>query len=372
MLWRPDEHEPLIEREWRAAAAADAIGAIVSDACAAAEDGLWPGHPLDDVLTPLCTMYIGSAGMIWGLARLGAPFDGAAAVVSALARYRAAPDFAAEGLAHPPSLWMGETGLLVVADVIHSAAADRGRLAELVRANRSHPTWELMWGSPGTILAARTCGLEEEARESAELLYAQWDESSDMWTQDLYGNMQVYLGPAHGFAGNVHALRGFVDEDELRTRVTRAMSRTAAVEDGVVNWPPLDQPPSDATATIRVQWCHGAPGLITTLGDLMPLDLAVGGGELTWQAGPLCKGPGLCHGTAGNGFAFLRLYELTGEALWLERARRFAMHAIEQVHRELTEYGRGRYTLWTGHLGVALYLRACLEASAAFPGFDAL
>ena len=45
---------------------------------------------------------------------------------------------------------------------------------------------------------------------------------------------------------------------------------------------------------------------MTTLGDLMPLELAIGGGELTWRAGPLRKGPGLCHGTAGNGFAFLR------------------------------------------------------------------
>jgi hypothetical protein len=42
----------------------------------------------------------------------------------------------------------------------------------------------------------------------------------------------------------------------------------------------------------------------------MPLELALGGGELTWRAGPLRKGAGLCHGTAGNGFAFLRLHRL--------------------------------------------------------------
>ena len=72
---------------------------------------------------------------------------------------------------------------------------------------------------------------------------------------------------------------------------------------------------------IRVQWCHGAPGIVATLGDLMTLELALAGGELTWRAGPLAKGPGLCHGTAGNAYAFLVLHARTGDELWLERAR---------------------------------------------------
>ena len=54
----------------------------------------------------------------------------------------------------------------------------------------------------------------------------------------------------------------------------------------------------------------------------------------------------------------------------MERARRFAMHAIEQVERERAALGRGRYTLFTGDVGVALYLRSCLEADAAFPIID--
>ena len=92
---------------------------------------------------------------------------------------------------------------------------------------------------------------------------------------------------------------------------------------------------------------------------------------MTWQAGPIRKGTGLCHGTAGNGFAFLRLYELTGDETWLERARSFAMHATEQVEQHRTALGRGRYTLWTGDIGVALYLRACLDGRAEFPIIDA-
>jgi Lanthionine synthetase C-like protein len=370
MLWRADEHEALTSRPWDAATVQDEIRAIVADAEAAEVGGLWPGHPLDDLRADerICSLYIGGAGMIWALWKLGSSFDATAAVAAALDRYREAPDFDAD--AHPPSLWMGETGLLVVAEQLGAPAADRHRLSELVRANREHPTWEMMWGSPGTMLAARSCGLHDEWRESAELLYARWDDSLEIWTQDLYGDIRRYLGPAHGFAGNVHALRGFVDDEVLRSRTTRLLERTAGRDDGLVNWPPLDGALSDFTSSIRVQWCHGAPGIVATLGDLIPLEMAIGGGEVTWRAGPLRKGPGLCHGTAGNGFAFLKLHGLTGDPRWLDRARRFGMHAIEQVQRQRAKHGRGRYTLWTGDVGVALYLRACLDGDAAFPTID--
>jgi len=370
MLWRPEEHERLTDRAWDPAVAHDAIAAIVADAEAAERDGGWPGHPLDDLREDevFCSLYLGGAGVIWALSRLGSSIDSEAAVASALDRCRTAPDV--DEARHPPSLFMGETGVLAVADRLGLPCADVGRLRELVRANRECPTWELLYGSPGTILAARACGLEDEWRESAEILYARWNESSDMWTGKFAGDVQDYLGPAHGFAGNVHALRGLVDEDILRKRVARLLSRTAGRENGLVNWPPRDRPLSEQAAKMRVQWCHGAPGIVTTLGDLMPLELAIGGGELTWRAGPLCKGPGLCHGTAGNGFAFLRLHDLTGDPMWLERARRFAMHAIEQVERHRAGFGRGRYTLLTGDVGAALYLRACLEAHPDFPILD--
>jgi hypothetical protein len=88
---------------------------------------------------------------------------------------------------------------------------------------------------------------------------------------------------------------------------------------------------------------------------------------LTWRAGPLRKGAGLCHGTAGNGYAFLALLERTGDEVWLERARAFAMHAAVQVERTRSEHGRGRQTLWTGDLGTALYLADCVEGRGKPP-----
>ena len=371
MLWRESEHEPLTDGLWTAGWAEEAVREIVADAeGAASPDGQWPEHPLDEPEEGevWSGLYAGSAGMAWGLWKLGSGFAAAQTVSAALERYRVSPDFAKDP--HAPSFLCGETGILAVAERVGSPVADRERLRELIRANRSHPTWELLWGSPGTMLVARALGFEDEWRESAELLLEAWDRSSERWTQDLYGRVWTFLGPAHGFAGNVHSLRGFVDEQILRERVARLLTRTAAREGGLINWPPEDRPWAEAAPSARVQWCHGAPGMVSTLGDLMPLDLAIAGGELTWRAGPLRKGPGLCHGTAGNGFAFLRLHQLTGDSLWLERARRFAMHAIEQVESERAALGRGRYTLFTGDVGVALYVDACLDAVADFPILD--
>jgi len=77
-------------------------------------------------------------------------------------------------------------------------------------------------------------------------------------------------------------------------------------------------------------------------------------------------GAAICHGTAGNGYALLKTFERTGDERWLDRARRFATHALEQVERR----GRGRYSLWTGDVGVALYAADCLEARAAYPILD--
>ncbi|HTU96279.1 MAG TPA: LanC-like protein [Solirubrobacteraceae bacterium] len=366
MLWRESEHEPLTDGLWTAGWAEEAVREIVADAeGAASPDGQWPEHPLDEPEEGevWSGLYAGSAGMAWGLWKLGSGFAAAQTVSAALERYRVSPDFAKDP--HAPSFLCGETGILAVAERVGSPVADRERLRELIRANRSHPTWELLWGSPGTMLVARALGFEDEWRESAELLWAQWDEETDLWTQHLYGHDVQSLGPGHGLASNVNALRGFVANDVLRERVARVLERVAIREDGLVNWPPAPDDPK-----IRVQWCHGAPGIVITIGDLLPWELALAAGELTWRAGPLAKGPGLCHGTAGNGYAFLRLHALTGDAMWLDRARRFAVHAVAQVRRERDTVGHGRYTLFTGDIGVALYLRACLDGDPAFPVID--
>src|SRR5207253_7091753 len=129
---------------------------------------------------------------------------------------------------------------------------------------------------------------------------------------------------AGGFQSAAH-------QRELLDRVVDVLKRRALTERSLANWlPSLDAKPS----SVRVQWCHGAPGIVCALAGApahRELDaILLAAGELTWTAGPLKKGAGLCHGTAGNGFAFLKLHKRTRDTKWLERARRFAMHAIKQ------------------------------------------
>src|SRR5690348_16258929 len=130
MLWRPDEHEPLTDEPWDPGTAHTAIAQIVADAEAAAEGGVWPNHPLDEVPEQdrFCSLYLGGAGMIWGLHALGCALDVDAAIAATLHRYRTTP--AAEENMHAPSLLVGEMGVLVVAQKLGAAAADERRLSE--------------------------------------------------------------------------------------------------------------------------------------------------------------------------------------------------------------------------------------------------
>jgi Lanthionine synthetase C-like protein len=269
----------------------------------------------------------------------------------------APPDFDDAGAER--SLWMGEAGVRLVLQRLSPSADNLERLAQLIDANAEAEQQELMWGSPGTILIGRELGLDVD--EAIDWLRAQRGPDG-LWTQDLYGSKGRYIGPAHGFAGCVLALGdGEGVSDVLR--------RYALAEDDLINWPPVADEPlrHGRTRLIRTQWCHGSPGIVSTVGHWLDEDLALGGGELTWHAGPLRKGPGLCHGTAGNGYALLVLFEQTGDELWLARARAFAMHALAQVEQARAEHGRGRYTLWTGDAGTALYLADCLDATPRLP-----
>jgi hypothetical protein len=93
-------------------------------------------------------------------------------------------------------------------------------------------------------------------------------------------------------------------------------------------------------------------------------------GEAIYAAGPLAKGTTFCHGDAGSGLAMLSLFVATGDERWLERARSFAVTAIARCDAARARHGRGRYSLWTGDLGVACFLEACIRGTSRFPSLD--
>jgi hypothetical protein len=364
VLFSPEAHEPLVAEVWSAERARAAIAAVAADAEEAFDDG-WLTHPQDredgdDATRRFRTVYLGGAGVVAALHRLAQRgfIELRRDYVSYLeASLEAEPDFPRHD--ERRSLWMGEVGIRLVLQRLAPSAGNREQLSQLIAANGRDERRELMWGSPGTILAGRELGLETAASE--EWLLGQRD-ADGLWTQRLYGEDRRFLGPAHGFAGCVLSLAQVDD-------VASTIRRHAVLEDGLANWPPLAERPLDSApdGQRRVQWCHGAPGIVATLAHLIDEELAAAGSELTWRAGPLRKGANLCHGTAGNGYAFLALHRRTGDEQWLERARAFAMHSMAQLEQARAAYGCGRYSLWTGDLGTALYLADCIAGEGELP-----
>jgi Lanthionine synthetase C-like protein len=397
MLYRPEAFERLTDAPWDEGRVRDAVAGIVADADGAFDpDDLWPANEWDawKASLPLTEVFAGAAGVVWALDRLrrrGHPetrLDLAAAARRVLGSWRANPDFGAGELLPSTvdaSLMCAESGILTVAYQLEPSVELADDLYARVRENAWNETNELMWGAPGTMLAARGMldwtGEERWAeawRESAEeLLRRRADDG--LWTHLLYGKeAHGYLGPAHGAMGNVLAVMAggdllFSAERELLERETNELlRRTAVVEDGLANWPATAGRDLVANDQIRVQWCHGAPGIVTSASGYLDEDLLLAGAELTWRAGPHGdeKGASICHGTAGNGYAFLKAFGRTGDERWLDRARRFAVHALGQVERAREQQARGRYSLWTGDLGVALFAADCVDGTSAYPVVD--
>ena len=405
MLFEPKRHEPLAAHPWDETAARAFIARYADDAQRArfSRERLWPTHPLDagdDIAdTPCPMLYFGAAGVIWVLNRLARA--GAIAPTVDLVPVTAELEARNTALTAPwgygtDGLLMGNSGIRLLH---YREAADRGAtdtaaaiadaLAAGIAGNTGHPSLELLWGSPGTMHAALT--MHEWTGESrwadlfradAEALWRELlpiDEAPcRMWTQDLYGRKEKNTGAGHGFAGNASALirgRALLPADawsKWADAIITTVHATAQREGPLANWIP-EVPPAHTPPKLLVQWCHGAPGMVTSLAGLPDprLDeLLAAAAELTWVAGPLEKGAGLCHGTAGNGYAFLKLFTRTGDQRWLDRARAFAMHAMMQSDRMAAEHGQRRHSLWTGDPGVACYLWGCIAADDALPNLD--
>ena len=400
-MFDSSRHTALTTTRWDADAARAAVQEIVDDAVARFDpQTYWPSHPQEDgVPDGNASPYLGAAGMLWALdflQREGAAshwLDVAAQLPKLLESVRRQYGVIAQrSQIEPrrPSWLFGDP--LVLLMLIRSGEADAAdELHARIADNLDLPVLELMWGFAGNMLATLFAAeLTGEARwrplflaQAERLLGALEDgEHGPLWTFELYGATVSYLGPVHGYAGNViPLLRGWDWLTEAQqTRVRQAVPATLAAnaqhdaQQGAsgVGWPALVR---DAPVPPLVQHCHGAPGMVTALADAHVADpgtlaLLRAGGELTWRAGPLAKGSNLCHGTGGNGFAFLKLYELTDEPVWRHRAQAFAMTAIDQCRAARTEHGRGRYSLWTGDIGLACYLHEVLRGSARFPTVD--
>jgi len=156
-------HRALADDAWSELAVRAAIEEIAADAIDHFDpDGFWPGHPSDDgVGDGNTSFYVGAAGVIWALdylRRIGAARvakDFRPVLPKLLERTIAAfesnspTDYAKHG-----SLLFGDMGAALVA----LRLAPTPMLADLAyaraEANMGLPIRELMWGMPGSMLAA--------------------------------------------------------------------------------------------------------------------------------------------------------------------------------------------------------------------------
>ncbi len=411
-LFDPVRHEALNVQAWSPDRARSAVERI----CAAAEDefdeqeGSWLLHPQDDPAQPgarSLNLYWGATGVVWALRHLATA--GAVGLkrdyTRWIERYPEGVREEAAGEQHGSASYLfGESSALLLAWLQTRSSDIADRLHAVVQGNQHNAVNEPLWGNAGTVLAAIRMAEAGDGDRWGALVSQSLDAlSQDMvidpemgtwiWQQDLYGKRSRYLGAGHGLAGNAFAfLRGASHVDvtlvqSVEQRVLETLSATALsacadatdAEVALINWHALvDKDYLEALQAKGgrplVQDCHGAPGIVCRLAGAprsAPWDsLLRGAGELTWHAGPLAKGPSLCHGTAGSAMACLKLWRRFADPRWLERARLLALHAAEQVEVSRARYGQGRHSLWTGDMGVACILWNCIAGDDRFPTLD--
>jgi hypothetical protein len=411
-LFDPAHHEALTVQAWHPDSAQRAIERI----CAAAErefderEGSWPLHPQDDPAQPgarSLNLYWGATGAVWALCHLATA--GAVRLGRDYTRWiEHYPNRVREEAAGEPhgsaSYLFGESSALLLAWLHTRRSGLADRLHAVVQGNRHNTANEPLWGNAGTVLAAIRMAESGDGERWGRLVAQSLDAlvqdmvvdpeiGTSVWLQDLYGTRCRYLGAGHGLVGNAYAvLRGarHLDADTVRgveQRVLETLSATAlharldAGDAGVelINWHAMVDRGYVAARQARgarpyVQDCHGAPGIVCRLAGVPRAKawdaLLRGAGELTWHAGPLAKGPSLCHGTAGSAMACLKLWRRFAEPVWLQRARLLALHAAEQVEAARARHGQGRHSLWTGDMGVACVLWNCIAEDDRFPTLD--
>lgn len=292
-----------------------------------------------------------------------------------------------------PGLLLGKLGIKVVQWKLQKAVTDLKDVVKIICENQSNTICEYMWGSAGSIsVGMDLIGLEQDEQLTGciqnsvdflkQTLVTIPNTGIKLWNQYLYGERKQLLGAVHGFAGNAFSIiKSFplLNENERlcwSDTFSDTLKRSAYEDSSGANWTKTADVEHAASEDFLVQMCHRAPGIICCTSKLMNQGdtdfdrLLLKAGELVWTAGPLTKGANLCHGTAGNGYAFLKLFDATHDEMWLERARSFAMVAIDQVEEKREEYRDYHYSLWSGDTGVTHFIASCLSESSKIPTMD--
>lgn len=152
---------------------------------------------------------------------------------------------------------------------------------------------------------------------------------------------------------------------------------TIALQDSEGNFPcdMEDAVYGDNGVNILIHWCHGAPGAIYLIlkayiifKEEKYLEACQRAAELVWRRGLLFKGPGICHGVAGNGYVSLIMYRLTKNPRYLYRATQFADFLTESEFSRFDTRPDSPWSLYEGLAGTVCFLIDLLHPeTATFP-----
>ncbi|XP_022128595.2 lanC-like protein 3 [Pieris rapae] len=195
-----------------------------------------------------------------------------------------------------------------------------------------------------------------------------------------YYNTQ-YLGAAHGISFILQMLLtvpGYLEHDKSAAQDIKAsIDYILSLQTTEGNWPCCMEEIGMAEHKL-IHWCHGAPGIVYLMAkaylvykDQKYLNACKKSAELVWQKGLLRKGPGICHGVAGNGMVFLLLYRLTGDDKYLYWATSFASFINTEEFLRDARLPDNPESLYEGTAGTVCYLSDLLVPDKAeFPFQD--
>lgn len=229
-------------------------------------------------------------------------------------------------------------------------------------------------GDPGPL--ERT-GVLDLGREAVALV---WDRLDGLAPVEEAGEVD-YLGVAHGWAGFLYATAAWslATGEPPPAGLERRLDELADAAELVGRGARWAWRRDRAGHGYMPGWCNGTAGYVflwtlahRLTGNGRWLRLAEKAAWNCWE--DPARPASLCCGLAGRAYALLNWYKLSGEAVWVERARRLAETAVESLPGEL-HGGDGagfENSLYKGEVGLATLL-VDLERSdsSVMPFFEA-
>ncbi len=183
-------------------------------------------------------------------------------------------------------------------------------------------------------------------------------ELADIWSelsiQTLQQSQLGYWGIAHGWAGILFATARWCEATgqpmpDVAMERLKQLASSAQVSGEEQSWVGPKDP------ALPGSWCHGTAGYTNlwatssrVTGDSAYDALCLGAAEHCWHSPSLNEN--LCCGAAGQSYAMLVAYQVSGDEKWLERAEVLAQRSLQWV----STYWSHTNALYKGDVGIAL------------------